>query len=186
MLDFIQEFKQKGTLLDIGCAYGFLVNAASSRFDSYGIDVSHFAVGKSKSYCRGVISRASAVVIPFRTGSFDVVTAIDTLEHVENTSSCLKEIARILKDDGILVLQLPNPLIWAHLCGRLCAFAGLEDDTHIKDFGLAQWRRILAEHKLKVEKYSGMISFAYNKIRFLLKSRRAAVLFPEMWIIASK
>jgi len=49
---------------------------------------------------------------------------------------------------------------------------------------LAQWRKILAKHKLKVEKYSGMIAFAYKKIRFLLKSRRAAALFPEMCIIA--
>lgn len=186
MLRFIREFKQRGTLLDIGCAYGFLVKAASARFDSYGIDVSSFAIGKSRRYCKGVISRASAVEIPFRTSSFDVVAAVDTLEHVQNTDICLKEIARVLKDDGILLLQLPNPMVWAHPFGRVFAFAGLEDETHIRDFRLAQWKAILAKHKLKVEKYSGMVAFAYRKVCFLLKSRRAAALFPEMWIVASK
>lgn len=186
MLKFILRFRGTGRLLDIGCAYGFLVSAASNHFDSYGIDISRFAVEQSKKYCKENISMASAVNLPFRKGSFDVVTVVDTLEHVPHLDQCLRDVIRILKKDGILFLQFPNPLIWTHLCGRLCPGGGLKDRTHINDFGLKQWRMILAKHGLKVQKCFGMVTFASNSVWFLLKSERAASLFPELWIIAKK
>ncbi len=182
MLKFIWEFKAGGRLLDIGCAYGFLVNAAARHFESCGIDISQFAVKKSKEFCRGKVSRASAVNLPFKDETFDVVTVVDTLEHVPDLSQCLKDIVRILKKDGVLFLQLPNPLVWTHLCGRL----GLEDETHTNDFWLKQWKTVLANHGLKVEKCLGMVAFAFRKIRFFVNSSRAASLLPEWWIIAKK
>lgn len=182
MLKSIREFKAGGRLLDIGCAYGFLVNAASKHFESCGIDISGFAVKKSREFCRGKVSRASAVNLPFKNESFDVVTVVDTLEHVPNLNQCLKDIVRILKKGGVLFLQLPNPLVWTHLCGRL----GLEDETHTNNFWLKQWKAALAKHGLKVEKCLGMVAFAFRKIRFFVKSRRAASLLPQWWIIAKK
>lgn len=182
MLKFIREFKAGGRLLDIGCAYGFLVNAAARNFESCGIDVSQFAVKKSKEYCRGNVSRASAVNLPFKNESFDVVTIVDALEHMPHLNQCLNDIVRTLKKGGVLFLQLPNPLVWTHLCGRL----GLEDETHMNDFLLKQWKTVLAEHGLKVEKCFGMVAFAFKRIRFFARSRKAASLFPEWWIIARK
>jgi ubiquinone/menaquinone biosynthesis C-methylase UbiE len=182
MLKLIQEFRRGGRLLDVGCAYGLLVNVASKRFESYGIDISRFAVKKSKEYCRGDISRASAVSLPFRDESFDVITIIDTLEHVPDFNRCLKDIVRVLKKAGILLLQLPNPLIWAHLCGNL----GLEDETHVNNFRLEQWQEILRERGLKIEKCFGFIAFAFKEVKFFAKLERAASFFPELWIIAKK
>ncbi len=65
MLKSIRKFKAGGRLLDIGCAYGFLINAASKHFESCGIDISKFAVKKSKEFCRGKVSRASFRKIRF-------------------------------------------------------------------------------------------------------------------------
>ncbi len=141
ILESIREFKTSGTLLDIGCAYGFLVNAASKHFEPVGIDVSEFAVKKSKEFCRGKVSRASAVNLPFKNESFSVVTVVDTLEHVPNLDQCLKDIVRTLKKGGVLFLQLPNPLVWTHLCGRL----GLKDETHSNDLWLEQWKNRVSE-----------------------------------------
>jgi 2-polyprenyl-3-methyl-5-hydroxy-6-metoxy-1,4-benzoquinol methylase len=182
MLKVIKEIKANGKLLDIGCAYGFLINAASIHFESYGIDISKFAVKKSKELCRGKVSRASAVSLPFKNESFSVVTVVDTLEHVPNLNQCLKDIVRILKKDGVLFLQLPNPLVWTHLCGRL----GLKDETHTNNFWLKQWKTVLAEHGLRVEKCFGMVAFASRKIQFFVRSSRAASLLPQWWIIARK
>jgi len=182
MMKLIQEFRRSGRLLDVGCAYGLLVNEAFKCFEAYGIDISRFAVKKSKEYCKGNISRASAVNLPFKDESFDVITLVDTLEHIPNFNDCLKDIARALKKGGILLLQLPNPLIWAHLCGNL----GLEDETHINNFRLEQWQKILPKYGLKAEKCFGFIAYAFKKTRFFVKSERAASLFPELWIIAKK
>lgn len=181
ILRLIQEFKKSGKLLDIGCAYGLLVSAASKHFESYGIDISNFAVKKSKRYCKGNISLASAINLPFKNKSFDVVTIVDTLEHVAHLTLCLKEIRRILKNDGIVFLQLPNPLIWTHVC----AYIGLVDESHMNDFGLKQWETLLTGIGFRIKKHFGMV--AYNrKIRFFAKSQRAASLFPELWMIAEK
>ncbi len=137
---------------------------------------------KSKEYCKGNVSRASALNLPFRDESFDVITIIDTLEHVPNFNGCLSDIVRVLKKDGILLLQLPNPMIWAHLCGNL----GLEDETHVNNFRLNQWQKILRARGFRIEKCYGFIAFAYRKAKFFVKSKRAASLFPESWILAKK
>ena len=182
MLKLIQQFRRSGRLLDVGCAYGLLVNEASKHFESYGIDISRFAAKKSKKYCKGNISRASAVNLPFKDESFDAITLVDTLEHVSDYNNCLKDVVRALKKGGILLLQLPNPLIWAHVCAKI----GLEDETHMNNFGLKQWRRILLENGVKIEKCFGFVAYGSRKVRFFAKSERAASLFPELWIIARK
>jgi len=182
ILKVIKQIKGNGKLLDVGCAYGFLVNSASTHFESYGIDISKFAVKKSREFCRGKVSMASAVNLPFKNESFSVVTVVDTLEHVLNLNQCLKDIVRILKKDGVLFLQLPNSLFWTHLCGRL----GLKDETHTNDLWLKQWKTVLAKHGLKVEKCFGMVAFAFSEIRFFVKSNRVTFLLPQWWIIARK
>jgi SAM-dependent methyltransferase len=174
-------YKDKGTLLDIGCAYGLLVNAASKYFEAYGIDISQFALKKSKKFCKGNISKASATNLPFKDASFDIITVLDTLEHVPNLDRCLQDIVRILKESGILLLQLPNPSIW-----HLCRYVGLADETHANDFRLREWTGILAENGLEVLECFGLISYAFRKIPFFLKSGRAATLFPELWMVATK
>lgn len=182
IVKLIRLFKDGGRLLDIGCAYGLLVNAASAHFESSGVDISRFAIEKSKKYCRGSVSRSSAAWLPFRDNCFDVVAMVDTLEHVEHLSRCLSDVTRILKRGGVLFLQLPNLLVWKHVCGRL----GLEDDTHKNNFPLRQWTRILVNYGLTVKRCLGLVSYAFGKVRVFVKSRRAPLLFPELWIIAQK
>jgi len=177
----LQNYKNNGTLLDIGCAYGLLVNATSKHFESYGIDISQFAIKKSKRYCNGNISKASATNVPFKNEAFDIITVIDTLEHIHHLKQCLKEIIRVLKKHGILLLQLPNPSIW-----HLCKHVGLADETHTNDFRLNEWKNMLAKNGLRVEKCFGLISYAFKTIPFFLKSERAAPLFPELLIVAKK
>jgi SAM-dependent methyltransferase len=181
MLRLLRKYKDDGKLLDIGCAYGLFVACASTQYESYGIDISRFAVKKSTKYCRGIISRASATNLPFQDDTFEVVTVVDTLEHISNLNRCLKDIVRVLKKSGILFLQLPNPLVW-HLCRHL----GLGDETHSNDFGLQQWKTLLTKLGLKVETCSGMIAYAFRGARVFVKSKRAISLFPELWLLAIK
>jgi len=181
MLKVIKEIKGNGKLLDVGCAYGFLVNATSKHFESYGIDSSNFVIKKSRNFCKNVLV-ASGVEMPFKSGSFDVVTFVDTLEHVAKLTECIKDVRRVLKKGGVLFLQLPNPLIWKYFFG----FFMLKDETHLSNFWLKEWKRILLRHGLKVEKSFGIFVFAFNKFRFFRKSEANANLFPEWWIIAKK
>jgi len=158
-----------------------LVNLASKHFEAYGIDISRFAVKKSKRYSRGNIAKASAISIPFRDETFDAITVLDTLEHVSDLPRCLEDIKRALKENGVLLLQLPNAPIW-----HLWEHVGLSDETHTNDLRFQEWMTTLSRHGFKVRKCFGMISYAFKKVPFFVKSEEAAMLFPELWIIAQK
>jgi hypothetical protein len=56
----------------------------------------------------------------------------------------------------------------------------------VNNFRLGQWQRILLRKGIKIKKCLGFVSFAFGKTGFFVKSGRAASLFPELWIIATK
>ena len=62
-------------------------------------------------------------VLPFRTGSLDVVMLDEVIEHVVDTDGIVDEIHRVLHPDGMLVLSTPNLAAWFNRLGLL---AGLQ------------------------------------------------------------
>lgn len=96
-------------ILDFGCGTGVLQEQFEKKFNivGYGIDTAKEAIN----YCR---KRGLARVkvfdgkkIPFKLSSFDLVTAIDVLEHIEDDLGVLKEMKRVLKIDGLAILLVP-------------------------------------------------------------------------------
>jgi glycosyltransferase involved in cell wall biosynthesis/2-polyprenyl-3-methyl-5-hydroxy-6-metoxy-1,4-benzoquinol methylase len=68
--------------LDVGCAMGFLVEALRDRgVDAWGIDASSYAVSKVRADIRRYC--VSASVVNLRSGNFDLVTCIETLEYLD-------------------------------------------------------------------------------------------------------
>lgn len=104
-------FCEKGRIdiLDAGCGTGLTLKGLSRYGNSFGIDISETALN----YCqmRGLkrIVEASTLELPFRDGSFDLVVSADVLYHkkVKNDSGAIKEIYRVLKKGGILIINLP-------------------------------------------------------------------------------
>lgn len=104
-------------LLDVSCCYSsFLLEMINLGFDCWGIDILDYGVP-----CDRFI-KADARNIPFDDKSFDVVTCISSLEHYGLVETpyhsdteydelapfkAIKEMARVLKDDGIIILTLP-------------------------------------------------------------------------------
>ncbi|MHB8276364.1 MAG: class I SAM-dependent methyltransferase [Candidatus Humimicrobiaceae bacterium] len=104
-------------LLDVGCSYSqFLLEMDRLGFDAYGIDVNDYGVEYSK------FIKADARHIPFEDKTFDVVTCISALEHYglvetpygsdtvydpEAPFTALREMTRVIKDDGMIILTLP-------------------------------------------------------------------------------
>lgn len=103
-------------ILDFGCGTGILQEQFEKTFGvtGYGIDTSDEAIG----YCRKRgLSRVRVFDgerIPFKTGSFDLVTAIDVLEHIKNDSLALAEIKRVLKKNGLAITLVPaHQKLWS-------------------------------------------------------------------------
>lgn len=91
-------------LLDIGCASGFLTSQIAAFFTSskvFGVDSYKEAIkfGR-KSYPNIKFKFADAHKLPFKKESFDLITCIETLEHLENPKGAISEIHRCLKNHG--------------------------------------------------------------------------------------
>lgn len=96
--------KMPSEVLDIGCGGGFLSNAFSEAGHQVtGIDLSNESLHVAKKYDKtGKVKylKADAYVLPFLDATFDVVTAMDFLEHVEEPARVIAEISRVLRPGG--------------------------------------------------------------------------------------
>lgn len=103
-----------GRLLDVGCAYGFLLRRFEKDFETFGVDVSEHAIEQARLTAPGSNLRVHNVLepLPFEDGSFDAVTITDLLEHVPGTPQILAEVARVLRPGGILYITTPNRTPW--------------------------------------------------------------------------
>ncbi|MEM1884782.1 MAG: class I SAM-dependent methyltransferase [Candidatus Jordarchaeales archaeon] len=93
--------------LDVGCAYGFVVELLSRiGYDAVGVDISSYAVRRGRK--AGLLLEADAGHLPFAGNTFDLVTCFAVLEHLLNLEKALREIARVMKPGGIIVVTTPN------------------------------------------------------------------------------
>ena len=101
-------------ILDLATACGKNLESFRGRGQVYGIDISR----ESLRYCRerggaGIVL-ADAMRIPFKDGAFDLVLALDALEHLEDDGQALKEVRRVLKEGGRLIATTPAlMLLWS-------------------------------------------------------------------------
>ncbi|RLG68585.1 hypothetical protein DRN93_02430 [archaeon] len=117
-ISFIERhLMKKGSLLDVGCSFGFLVVALRDRgWDAYGIDTSEYALGKAPTRVQPYVSRMSVEKLEFEDNRFDIVTAFDILEHlyIEQIFAAAKEISRVAGRFVLLRLPIQSPYteIW--------------------------------------------------------------------------
>ena len=111
------QYPRDGALqiLDIGCGTGAMLDELSPFGTVVGADFSPEAL----QFCvtRGVgadLTRADVRRLPFADGSFDVVTAMDIIEHIDDDKAASCEIWRVLKPGGRLFVTVPAfPSLWS-------------------------------------------------------------------------
>jgi len=110
----IKQFVRPGSkFLDVGCGAGYNMQLAAKELvcNVRGIDPEpgQHGVGRmSGVYLSERISPGVSEDIPFSNGAFDIVFSSHVLEHVYDTQKTLKEMSRVLKDDGILIIGMPT------------------------------------------------------------------------------
>lgn len=108
-LRLIERYSKKGRILDIGTAGGsFLQVAKNNGWEVYGIEPNKWLCGWAKKHYGLDIKPGILSDYKFEDEYFDVITLWDVLEHVPNPKSLLLEVNRILKKDGILVVNYPD------------------------------------------------------------------------------
>lgn len=105
----LKKYKKKGRLLDVGFGSGtFLGLAKEEGFEIYGTEISEFACRYVKDRLGIDVFRGDLREAHFPDDTFDVITIWHTLEHLPDPKATLKEIHRLLKKDGLLVVAVPN------------------------------------------------------------------------------
>jgi 2-polyprenyl-3-methyl-5-hydroxy-6-metoxy-1,4-benzoquinol methylase len=101
---------ERGTLLDIGCAYGpFLAAAREEGFIPFGIDPVEDAVQYIRKELDITAVRGFFPNCPLPSNEpYDVITLWYVIEHFNDCYSAFKEISKILKPGGILAFSTPS------------------------------------------------------------------------------
>lgn len=103
------EGRTPGFAIDVGCGGGYTAKILESHRRTVAVDLSQGALQLSR---RRGVSRLCQVDIkdfslPFKSNSFDLLLALDVIEHVEDDVHALGECRRILKDDGLIIVTVP-------------------------------------------------------------------------------
>jgi len=103
------DLPDSSRVLDLGCAFGFGTRQLLPRYRAYGHDLSAEYIARARRTVRGAIfTHGSAEQVPYPDNSFDGVLLLDVLEHVPSEQSVVREVRRILRPGGRLIVSVPN------------------------------------------------------------------------------
>lgn len=141
-----QELVRGKVVLDIASGSGYGTKLLSKTAKKvYGVDVSEISVAyanenygaKNIEYLVG-----DGEKIPLPDKSVDVVTTFETIEHIPDYRQFMKEVSRVLKDDGLAVISTPNDLEFAE-----------GNHFHLHEFEYNELLRLIKKHFRHVSPY---------------------------------
>ena len=118
-VEVAQPFCAGKDVLEVGCGTGMILKEIAPVCGrAVGIDISPGMLQQAREKQLEVYE-ASATALPFEDQSFDVVYSFKVLAHVEMIEAALSEVARVLRPDGVAVLEFYNKRSLRYLIKRL-------------------------------------------------------------------
>jgi len=151
--------KDRSSHLDIGCGPGtFVGNYLDKKFDkTLGVDISINQINfAKKKYPKSDFKLISKDKLPFKDGSFDSISLIELIEHLDQKeiNFLMKEAIRCLKKDGLIYITTPNYLsLWPLLEFIVNKLSPLSyEDQHISKFTSSRLKKLGHKLNLKIIK----------------------------------
>lgn len=173
-----------GKVLDVGSAAGFfLATMQEIGWECHGIELSEYMSEKSKEiFGFEQVICGSIVDIDLPEKSFDVITFWDVVEHLEDPVPHLEKAGRLLKDDGLLVLETQNvESRFAKLLGRRWHHYKMAE--HLYHFGPETVAVLLDQAGFSVEENSPKRGGKRVSMNFLVE--RVGKIHPLLSVLAS-
>jgi SAM-dependent methyltransferase len=137
---------RRARILDVGCGTGANLLLLSKYGDAEGVDISEDAL----SFCRerglNKVKLGAAEELPYDDGTFDLVTAFDVVEHMDDDVAGLREMRRVLRPGGRVLLFVPTFMfLW-----------GVQDEVsnHRRRYRLPELHRVLEKAGYEIERSS--------------------------------
>ena len=144
-------------VLDAACGegYGSAMLAANAQ-SVLGVDIAASAVTHAQSRYGAQINlrfaRGDATALDLPTASFDVVTSFETLEHVHAHDELVAGFARVLTDDGLLLISSPDKLAYSDI-------SGFRNEFHVRELYRDELLVLLRRHFPAVRLYGQKLLF---------------------------
>ena len=143
---------QNHRLLDIGCGSGTFVKLArEAGFDACGLEQSEEAVRIAQGSQQGTIFRASVQDLVAGEEQFDILTLFHSFEHMTEPLKCLRDLQKLLRKPGKIVLQVPNTKsMQARIFGP--RWYGLDCPRHLYNYSSFSLRHLLARAGYRIHR----------------------------------
>jgi SAM-dependent methyltransferase len=186
---FVTRHKHSGRILDVGCAAGTFLLGMRNRggWETAGVELSAEVARLARERHGLDVFAGTLEQAAYPDAYFDAVTMWDVLEHLHDPVNTLREIGRILKPGGVLIIRVPNLASWdAAIFGQY--WAGLDAPRHLYVFTpqtlstmLEQAGFVTASHSSAIGSY---VTFVLS-IRFWLTARRVSkqIVSKVMWLL---
>lgn len=140
-------------ILDVGCGTGANLKTLSEFGDAEGVDVSQDAIDFCRERGLTNVKLGAAEELPYEPGTFDLVTALDVVEHLDDDVGGLREMRRVLRPGGHALIFVPT-FMWLW---------GVQDvvSNHRRRYTLSELRRAMEKAGFEVERMT------YANITFL-------------------
>lgn len=103
---------KKKKLLDAGCGTGLFAKEACDRGANVtALDIGPHLLKKVNEKCNAKTVHGDLLKLPFPDNSFDIVIAIESIEHTKNPQKAVDEVIRVTKKNGYFIITTPN-LLW--------------------------------------------------------------------------
>jgi ubiquinone/menaquinone biosynthesis C-methylase UbiE len=155
-------------VLDYGCGTGAFTYKISkfTKKKVFGVDLSKEFIKCSKKFFKNktnklIFKKIDGIKTNFDTGQFDKILMVDVIHHLESIDTVFKELKRILKKDGKILVYEPNllnPLIFViHLIDK--------NENGLLKVGIEnRYKEICKRHQMKIEHFSfnGIVISQYS------------------------
>ena len=139
---FARDYVHGKDVLDIACGEGYGSHILSGVAASVtGVDISPEVIEHARKRYGDKIAfnLGSCTTIPLSSGSVDVVVSYETLEHITEHDAMLKEVRRVLRPGGTLIISTPDTLHYSIL-------PGFKNDYHVRELSKEQFRELIASY----------------------------------------
>ncbi len=137
-----------GRILDAGCGLGFLLSGLGDQWERHGVEISKLAAEYAHTW--GTIVHGTLEEANYPSEHFDTVVLHHVIEHLDQPLQTLREIRRILRPGGWLILGTPD---FDSGCARRFGkrYRLLHDPTHVSLFTCESMHRLLRDESFVIE-----------------------------------
>ncbi len=188
IFDLLIKYKVPKTakIFDFGCGSGYTVGCLQKLgYDASGSDISAEAIefGLSKGTRNIAVAQRGEIRPP--EGSFDLILALDVIEHIQDDSGAIRAIERALRPGGMAIITVPAyQWLW-----------GVQDDVahHFRRYTAGSFAKVLKQNsKLKIIRKTYFNTFLFPLVAFVrilskwfnLKERESDFDINSTWLNA--